>query len=194
MRHHLRVTPHSAGENGLTLLELLVALAIVALLGSLSYRALTAALDSRQHLQATLLRWQNISRAVGRIETDLLQMAPAPQSTGGLLLQTQDLRTGDNAISFVKLDGTQASVRRWGFRFTDHHLLLQRWPDTGTNAPPREDVLLDGVRALHFELLTANGKRTDEWQPGQAATLPAAVEFFLDLEDAGPLHRLVALH
>ena len=65
-------------QRGLTLIELMVALAIFAVLGVLSYRALAEVSTSRTRLEDGFERWRNIGRAMQRIDADLLQVvAPA---------------------------------------------------------------------------------------------------------------------
>ena len=69
-------------QRGLTLIELMVALAIFAVLGVLSYRALAEVSTSRTRLEEGFERWRSIGRAMQRIDTDLLQLvAPATSSS-----------------------------------------------------------------------------------------------------------------
>ena len=73
---------HAAGQRGLTLIELMVALAIFAILGVLSYRALAEVATSNSRLEENFERWRTISRSLQRIDTDLLQaVSPADQRT-----------------------------------------------------------------------------------------------------------------
>ena len=73
---------HAAGQRGLTLIELMVALAIFAILGVLSYRALAEVATSNSRLEENFERWRTISRTLQRIDTDLIQVvAPAMSST-----------------------------------------------------------------------------------------------------------------
>ena len=68
--------------RGLTLIELMVALAVFAVLGLLSYRALAQIGDHRQRIGAELARCREIGRGMLRVETDLLQLA-APAAAAG---------------------------------------------------------------------------------------------------------------
>ena len=61
-------------QRGLTLIELMVALAIFAVLGVLSYRALAEVSTSRTRLEEGFERWRSIGRAMQRIDADLLQL------------------------------------------------------------------------------------------------------------------------
>ena len=69
-------------QRGLTLIELMVALAIFAVLGVLSYRALAEVSTSRTRLEEGFERWRSVGRAMQRIDADLLQLvAPAASAS-----------------------------------------------------------------------------------------------------------------
>src|SRR5438552_1052618 len=58
-------------SHAFTLVELLVALAIFAIMSGFAYRALNAMLESREALQKESRKWRDVSVFVGRIERDL---------------------------------------------------------------------------------------------------------------------------
>lgn len=186
----------AAGSAGLTLIELMVALAVVAVLGVISYRAVAAAVESRQRLAADYRRWADVTRFVEMFETDMLQIVPRPSPTGSgvSIVLTPVAADGGVVLDFIKLDGARASARRVGYRLQGTKLLLLRWPGTDAASVPREDVVLDGVKSLRFAML-ANGQWSVAWPlaPAAAAQMPAAIEMNLELADAGKLRRVVAL-
>src|SRR5215212_3277534 len=65
-------------SRGFTLVELLVALAIFAILSAFAYRSLTAMLESRERLQEESRKWRDIALFVGRIERDLRAILDRP--------------------------------------------------------------------------------------------------------------------
>lgn len=178
---------------GLTLIELMVALAVVSVLGVISYRAIAAASESRLHLSEEYRRWRDITRFVQMFETDLLQIAARPSRSGSdvsLLLSP----AASVKLSFLKLDGARSSARRIGYRLEGTQLILLRWPGTDSTSAPTEDVVLDKVKALNFAIL-ANGDWVREWPqaPEAQSQLPAAIEMKLELTDAGIVRRLISL-
>jgi general secretion pathway protein J len=181
---------------GLTLIELMVALAVVAVLGVISYRAVAAASESRQRLSDQYRRWSDITRFVQMVDSDMLQIAarPSPAGTGGSLLLTPAGADGSVELSFLKLDGARANVRRVGYRLDGTQLILLRWPGTDATSVPAQDIVLDRVKSLNFAML-ANGQWSKVWPPlpGAALQLPAAIEMKLELADAGIVRRLVSL-
>src|SRR5258706_4464270 len=72
-------------NRGFTLVELLVALAIFAIMSGFAYRGLMAMLDSRAALAKESRKWRDVSLFVGRIERDLAAVLPrratAPSGT-----------------------------------------------------------------------------------------------------------------
>jgi general secretion pathway protein J len=181
---------------GLTLIELMVALAVVAVLGVVTYRAVAAASDSRQRLSAEYRRWSAITRFVQMVSTDLLEIAaqpPAPGTSPSLLFAPSSGDAGAE-MSFLKVDGARASVRRIGYRLDGTRLLLLRWTGTDARTLPTQDVVLDQVGALHFAFFfQGNWTGTGPPTPAAASQLPAAIEMKLELADVGTIRRLIAL-
>jgi general secretion pathway protein J len=188
--------PDRRHTAGLTLIELMVALAVVAVLGIISYRAIAAASESRQRVGDEYRRWSDIARFVQMVDTDLLQIAarPAVSENKVSLVLSPAGSAGSGELSFLKLDGARGSARRIGYRLEGTQLILLRWPGTDATSLPTRDVVLDRVKSLHFAML-ANDQWSEAWPPapGGAAQLPAAIEMKLELADAGIVRRLVAL-
>ena len=189
-------------QRGLTLIELMVALAIFAVLGVLSYRGLAEVATSRTHLEAGFERWRAIGRSMQRIDTDLQQVvSPAASATGlpseGSALAATGMILGRTAsggpeLQFLRLDDARG-VRRVGFRLVDGRLEWLRWSGREALGQPSVDPLLDGVRGMRWRFLLDN-VRTDAWPPAdRRSLLPDAIILELDLADVGTLTRLIAL-
>lgn len=183
---------------GLTLIELLVALIIFALLGIMSYRAVASAADNRERIAAEFQRWHDIGNLFQITEIDLTQSVARPataQITTTATLSLTRATDGTTAISFLKLDGTGGAVRRRGYRFDGHRILQLRWPGVDSESAPTEYQILDHVKALRCTALTADGQESATWPaPGvDPASVPAAIEIELELPDAGTLRRVFVL-
>src|SRR5258708_25170206 len=74
----LRTGPSTGLRTGFTLLEVLIAVAIVALISVLGYRALAALSDSETRLAAEATRWRTLDLFFARLEGDLRQAMPRP--------------------------------------------------------------------------------------------------------------------
>jgi general secretion pathway protein J len=184
-------------QRAFTLIELMVALAVVAILGVLSFRAVAAAVDTRQHLAHSNERWQDIVRLFRRTEADLLQMQGRRGVAGGeaRLVRVAGAAGERTEFSFLRADAALSQLRRTGYRFENGQIFLLRWPGVDAAAAPSADLLLDGVTMLKWHFYLADGRAVDTWPPEPAAAneLPTAVDLELELADAGRIHRLVAV-
>ncbi|MBP7640762.1 MAG: prepilin-type N-terminal cleavage/methylation domain-containing protein, partial [Thauera sp.] len=61
---------------GLTLIELMVAMALLGVVGVLTWRATSQLVDARERIGAELSRWQAVVHASALIERELMQIAP----------------------------------------------------------------------------------------------------------------------
>lgn len=183
--------------DGLTLIELMVALAVFAILGLLSYRALSQMTVHEARVSAELERWRVLGRAIQRVESDLLQSV-APQSlpnTGAAAaMQLIRLPGLDNELQLLVADGSRQRVLRVGYRFSEGRLEWLRWPARIASGEPEVDTVLDGVGQVSWRFVF-QGRRLDAWPPDNARTdlLPEAVELELELDNVGTLSRLFAL-
>jgi prepilin-type N-terminal cleavage/methylation domain-containing protein len=69
-------------NSAFTLVELLVALAIFALIAGFAYRGLQSMLDSREAMQKETRKWRDIALFVGRMERDFSAVIALPASGG----------------------------------------------------------------------------------------------------------------
>ena len=186
-------------QRGLTLIELMVALAIFAVLGVLSYRALAEVSTSRTRLEEGFERWRSIGRAMQRIDADLLQLvAPAASASPTVSAQASPpllltrAASGGAELQLLRLDEARG-VRRVGYRLVDGRLDWLRWSGRDAFGEPTVEPLLGNVRNVRWRFLTG-GNRVDAWPPGdRRGTLPDAVILELELPDHGTLTRFIAL-
>jgi general secretion pathway protein J len=187
-------------EGGLTLIEMLVALAVFAVLGVMGYRATATAMESRQRVAAELQRWRDIANFIQIIELDLTQIVERPgniatgsSTTAGALSLTQS--KGAAELSFLKLDGGGATVRRRGYRLDGQRLVQLRWPGTDAASIPEAHPILEKVTTWRCTVLAADGQRYPVWPEAKDGKqiMPAAVDVELEISDVGTIRRLVAL-
>ena len=182
----------TAAQRGLTLIEVMVALAVFAVLGVLTWQASSQLADARQHVGAEFERWRAISSAAHRIGNELQQIVPA---AGALRLDTGGTSGMTGALDFTMPAGQDGLPARARFLLTERRLEWWMWDGSNLSAAPERLTLLDEVDAVRWRFLH-EGRWYDSWPQQDAATappLPAAVTLELDLPDAGTLLRTYAL-
>lgn len=198
-----RDRPHCRpGQAGLTLLELLVALSIFAVLGVMSYRGLAALAAGEARVSVESRRWAALARFFQRLEEDLAQaVEPAAGVAGaarpaGLVYAP----TAASGLQFLRVDAQQGLLRV-EYRLTGGRVeLLEAAPHAAAEAAPGaaiREVLLPDVQALRWEFLPATGEWLDRWPPPGAAPggppLPRAVRLRLTPTAGAEIVRLFAL-
>lgn len=184
-------------QGGITLIELMVALSVFAVIGILSYRALSQASTTEQRIAGDLTHWRQIARAFQFMQNDFSQVVPSyanlasPGLKGGAAYPLAlTIGAQGSELQFSVFDGGE--VRRIAYRFGPQGLEWLRWRGRGAVGDAEHEVLLAGVRSVRWRFLYMDHWR-DTWPNGDAATLPDAVEATIELADTGPLVKRYAL-
>ena len=98
-------------QGGMTLIEILVAMSLLAILSVLGYKAFGSLLISRERLMQTSQQWVDAARAFRRLEGDLSGQVPAPtQGQGPSLGASQLLLQSDG-------DGQTLTLQNFSARY-----------------------------------------------------------------------------
>jgi type II secretion system protein J len=190
---------------GLTFIELMVALVILAILGLMSWRGIDSALNSRDHIIVVEHRWQKLSRGFSLVEHNLLQVAernayvPAITTNAQPAFKLEKLADGQQRMVFWRMDPEQGS-RLTGFRLDGDKLMLLRWAHNVPVVTAEDSVdaegILDGLHNVRWAALTSSMQWVDTWPPpGQSigAGLPRGIRIDMDIDNVGHIQRLFAL-
>jgi general secretion pathway protein J len=189
--------------RGFTLVEILIALAILAILTSLGYRGLSALADSEVQLSAEALRWRTLDAFFARIEADLRQALPREARAGAAREPAwlgevdrngnSELRISRAGPEFSPDPG--AAGQRIGYRLDHDTLEVLYWPrlDRPAGALPARHALAHGVTTFRLRFLDAAGGWAERWPMPNEPSLPRAVRIELILVDGAGVSRLLAL-
>jgi len=96
-------------RRGFTLLEVLIAIAIVAVIALLGYRSLAALSDAETRLAAEAIRWRTLDLFFARLEADMRQAVPRPARSGATreapwlgFISNATSDGGDSALAFSR--------------------------------------------------------------------------------------------
>ena len=189
-------TRRNTRHPGFTLIEVLLALAIMATLAITGYRALSGMLEGEQRVAQERERWRELDLFFARIEHDLGHALPRAYRIGNAGMPARYLR--DDAIAFVR--GTAGAVpQRIGYRWNEGRIELLYWPQLdapAANAPAAYPVA-EGVDSWRISFANRNGQWVERWgEPGPQVDepqLPRGARIELTLHDGTRVERVLAL-
>lgn len=201
--------------RGFTLLELLVALFIAAVMFTMGYGAITQALTSRDSLKEQQAHLLELQTAVRVLEQDFMQLAPRPvrQAIGDEPAQPALLGAVPGTQPIVALTrggwANPAGLQRPGLQrvayFLENGTLRREYwnvldPTLASTTTKRD--LMTHVKAVTLRYLDQSHQWQEQWPPGTATiraqewTLrqrPLAVEITLDTEAWGKVVRIIEI-
>ncbi|HBX00979.1 MAG: type II secretion system protein GspJ [Gammaproteobacteria bacterium] len=166
-------------QSGFTLMEILVALFIFAVVGLISAQLLGRTVNAYEVLDDRGQRLGQIHRAMLVVERDMLQFRNRPiRMAQGEPLPA--LMIGDEgALSMTRggwrnpLQRPRSELQRVGYRMQDEKLVRGYWSvlDRRGDEEPISQTLLEGVEELEFFAIDQNGEEHKFWPPkaGQGA-------------------------
>jgi general secretion pathway protein J len=156
---------------GFTLVEILVALLVFAVVGLLSARLLSQSIDNQNNLQDRGQRLAEIHRAMRVLQRDIVQLSRRKirdaqgEELPALIVSDQ------GAIEFSRvgwrnpLRQPRSEVQRVGYRWQDEKIIRGYWLtlDRSYDAEPAYQTLLENVEAIEFFAVDQLGNEHRQW-------------------------------
>lgn len=191
--------------KGFTLIEVLVALTIFAVLSALSYRSLSALLQTRERITQETTRWREVMLFFNRVDIDLRQHVNRPVTIGRAIQPAffgkNNVLSDEALLSFSRFgnpqqNGVLMDTQRMAYRLKAEHVEMLIWPalDVEEDTKPMAYPILSGVktmtiRYMHNKTLTwLNTWPTNE---DQTAPFPKAVDISVTLVTGEKLNRII---
>ena len=203
----MRSKAKSARIGGFTLLEILVAIAIFAVLAAAAYGGINSIVRAQIAVRESSEALDALVRALARFEKDLKQAYS--RSSRGAYGSIDSAMIGDsNSLNVTTLSITASATGASTEPVRVRHTLAQgRWLRTQTAAldlapgtPETARLILADFSGASLRYLDAQLIEHDRWPPANAAleglspdSLPRAVELRLTSKRFGEIRRLIAL-
>jgi general secretion pathway protein J len=194
-------------QNGFTLIEVMVALAVFGVLSLLSYMSLGQTLSNADMLSERMDRLQSIQRTISYLSSELLQTVPRSvrvELGDAPIPALQSSFVSDFALQLTHggwpnpAGVPRSTMQRTAYRIEEGELIRYHWNvlDRTVNNTPLTTVMLEEVDSLTFRFLQATDEWTEQWPPLTAqgtpnSSLPRAVQIVLTLPDEGEISRIV---
>jgi general secretion pathway protein J len=196
-------------NRGFTFIEMLLAVAIFALVGLASVAVLDSVTRSDEASRAATLRLQQLQRAMMLIERDFWQIsarqirvngeAPVAQTLAGAV---NWIESDDDGISFSHAGWTnpgmvlaRSEVQLVGYRLKERQLqrLYYLYPDAVTGTEPNIQPLLEDIDELKFRYLVKEDGQ-EQWKEfWDQGNWPLAVKMTLKSPQLGVIERVFGL-
>ncbi len=194
-------------QRGFTLLEIIIAVGIFAVISALAYGGLNTVLRSAHKTEAVAADLQQLQLAMSIIQQDLSQITNRPvrnefgEREGAVLSPG----TFGRLISFTRrgwknpAERPRSTLQRVAYRLDDTTLVREYWPqlDASPGVETLQFPLLEGVTEVRFRFMDEQKKWRSEWPPISATkkilSPPIAVEITLVTEKWGSIPRLFVL-
>jgi len=192
----------SRRTQGFTLVEVLVATAVFAIMSALAWGGLNAVIRTREALVAEQQDFARTMRAVGMLERDLLGAVARPVR-GNYGEPLPALRGDVDHIEFTRLGFASAlidarsSLERVVYEQDGTTLKRGRYAvlDRAAGSVAEFTDVRDRLRRLQLRYLDPQGNWLDAWprRDDKPEALPRAIEFRLDIDGVGEISRLIEL-
>ncbi len=184
--------------RGFTLVELLVALAVFAVVGLMSAQLMSRTLANHEVLDDRSARVAEVQRAMHILKRDLMQISnrsvrdlfgdPLPALMIGADGMMEFSRTGWRN----PLNSPRAEMQRVAYRMHEGHLHRAWWSvlDRAQDSEPVVQRLLSDVEQVEFFALDANGDEHGFWPTELGGAPLAAIVMRLECEPFGIVERI----
>jgi len=196
-------------RKGFTLLEMLIAVSIFAIIGAMAFNGLNQLLKNEEILHVRMVSLQILHKTFITMQRDLSQASARPVRDPLGAEQDAFIASQRNTywLEFTRsgrnnpLGWRRSAMMRVAYAIEDDQWVRYFWPvlDSAPGMQPERDVLLSGIRVQTIRFLGEEHEWFQTWPPPSVeknkgmTMLPKAVEWIMDVPYFGSVRRIVVL-
>ena len=187
----------SPSQSGFTLVEMLVALVIFAMLAASGVGLLRSSVDTQAAVERRLYELGSLGRVHALLASDLGQVVDRPTRAGGGSRPAfigQPDRMEFVRAGWANLDGVKRSdLQRVLWRFDQRMLVRAGFSSIDGAEDGMGAAIAPGIQGATFRYRHSDGQWGSAFQPAPDQALPSAVEVTLTPPNRAPVTIVVAL-
>ncbi|MCU7940980.1 MAG: type II secretion system minor pseudopilin GspJ [gamma proteobacterium symbiont of Bathyaustriella thionipta] len=189
---------------GFTLLELMVAISIFAVVSLLTMGGLSNILETQAHAEKSLQRLSRFQMVFAVMSRELRQLSMRPvRGEYGSLMDSISIETSDgvDGIEYTHQGrftlGNTLSVQRVTYYIEDDQLVKKVWPvlDRVEDTQPVKQILLEGIKDLSIEFYSVPAEESgvynaDGWNSSPDDSSLTGLKVTISSTDYGDIYRI----
>lgn len=192
-------------QRGLTLIELLVAIAVFTVVASLGYRGLQQTMTAKQQLTRSSDQFTALQRSMFWLERDLTSLVARPHRDYSGDYQPAIHSRGQSTAMRIEFthggranpaELPQSNLERVSYHWTSRGVIRQYWPrlDVMAGSQPKEMSLFVNSGEFNWLFLDQQNRWHHQWPPlnhtgDTTRLLPRAIRIGITLPDYGRIER-----
>lgn len=188
--------------SGFTLLEMVVAVAIFAVMAGIAYGGLNQTIKTGNQVSESNQRLSELQFALSYFSRDWLQVS-SRKIRNQYGDEESNIIIADNSVSFTHggwsnlLQIKRSNLQRVQYLLIDTNLIRRHWVslDQGIGEEPLESILLHNVSALEIGFIDAFEKQIDSWPKEliQDGSRPIALIISVEIAQLGKTWRYLEI-
>lgn len=193
-------------QTGFTLIELIISMAIFALLSLMAYGGLETVIRNKEITELSMHRLNQLQLTLTKMHRDLEQISDrdARDELGGKLIKLAAGQGDDLLIQFTRNGWrnpaklNRSHLQRVAYKLDEDKLIRMSWPyvDRAADDQVIETLLIDNIKDVQLRFLDDSNSWHDSWprldtqSSGVAVSQPMAIEVTLEMNDWGEIKRV----
>ncbi|MDF1646265.1 MAG: type II secretion system minor pseudopilin GspJ [Legionellaceae bacterium] len=180
--------------KGYTLIEVIIALAIFAIIGTLSVGLLSRAFDTKARLSAQITPLSDVQLAITRINQDAAQIVARAirdhdmKKIPAFVASAQNIEFTRGGFVRPNEKTPESTLRRVALSCENNQLVRKSWAklDGFIRDKPQKQILLEHLDKCGFSFTSSRHTWSDEWRGGDVL-LPSSFKLYLSIKNLGEI-------